>query len=80
MNRAAIVSERVFVGGCSNISFLVPVALDESVDTGDHNVVSEIEFSFTIEKRSLYVRLYNMCFICAIVISFFLFELRLDFF
>lgn len=40
---------------CPYVSFFVPVALEQSVHTGDQQIVANIKFSIIIEKGPVYV-------------------------
>ncbi len=38
---------------CANVPLFVPVASDDSVDAGDHHVMSDIEFPSIVQKWSV---------------------------
>lgn len=46
---------------CPYVSFFVPVALEQSVHTGDQQIVANIKFSIIIEKGPVYVWLDDVC-------------------
>jgi hypothetical protein len=76
---SAAVTERVFASCGSDVSFLVPVAFEDPVDAGDHDIVSEVEFSLVVEEWSFDVGLDDVCAIGAIIVAFPLFEHIFDF-
>ena len=57
MDASGILGQSVLIGGGADVSVFVPVAFDDSVDGGHHDVVAEVEFPAVVEKRSLDVGL-----------------------
>lgn len=49
------VFQSVFLTCGSDVALLVPISLDQSVDAGDQDVASDIEFSFVVEEGVLHV-------------------------
>lgn len=45
---------------CSYVAFLVPVGLQQSIDTRKQHVVSDIKLAIIIQKRPIYIRLHNV--------------------
>lgn len=49
-----------FVGGCADVSLLVPVGPSNSVEIGDHHVVPNVEFTVIVEEGAVNVHLYDV--------------------
>ena len=45
----SIIFSTKLIGACSQISLLIPVTFEISVNTANHNIVSDIEFSSIIK-------------------------------
>lgn len=50
----------LFAGG-SDVTLLVPISFDDSIDAGDQDVASDVEFSLVVKKRVLHVFLDDEC-------------------
>jgi hypothetical protein len=60
---------------CSYIAVLVPIGFDLSVDTRQHDVVSDIELSIVVKKWSVDVGLNNIGLRVTILVLSFLYQL-----
>lgn len=58
-----------FIGGCSNVAFLVPVCSLNPVEIRDEHVVTDVEFSVVVEEGSVNVRLDYECFLCFFLVN-----------
>lgn len=57
---------------CSDITVLVPIGFDLSIDTRQHDVVPDIEFSIVVKEGSINVGLNNIGLrVTILVLSFF---------
>lgn len=60
------------IGGCSNVSFVVPICFHNPKKICNQHVMSYIEFSVIIKKGSIYVHLNYKC-IFSLILLFLLF-------
>jgi hypothetical protein len=49
------------VGGCADVSLLIPIGASYSVEIGYHHVVPYVEFTVVVEEGTVYVHLYDVC-------------------
>lgn len=47
----------IFIGGCPKITLLIKIALNSSINWGNHNKMSEIEFSPMIQQWTIQILL-----------------------
>jgi hypothetical protein len=60
---------------CSDITVLVPISFDLSVDTRQHDVVPDIELSIVVKERSVDIGLNNIGLRVTILVLSFLYQL-----
>ena len=80
VDASAVVLQRVLVRCRSDVALPVPVALDESVHAGHHDVVAQVEFAFEVEEGTFDVGLDDEGAVGAVVVPFFFFEEGFDVF
>jgi hypothetical protein len=56
---------------CTDVTLLIPVALDATVDAIHQHVVTDVEFAFLIKQWFLYVFLEDVCTQTAVAVLFF---------
>lgn len=68
MNVAATIFEGVFSRTGSHVAVSIPIPLDQSIDAGHQDEVSEVKLSFEVEQGSFDVELDDVGAIAAIVV------------
>ena len=61
-----------------NVSFLVPIGLEDSVQLTNHHVMPYIEFPSFVEKRSIYVQLHYESFFSPVIMLALAFHYRIQ--
>lgn len=67
MNFPFEIEDIELIWGSADVSFFVPVSLEDSIDLTYHHIVSDIEFALTVQERTVDVELHNESFISSIV-------------
>ena len=78
MNFAAVGAQTIFVAGSSHITFLIPIAFDDSINAGNHHVMPDIELSFVVKQWLFNIRLHNVCSVGPIWVHLLFFQDRLN--
>lgn len=63
-----------FISWCSDVAFLKPISLHNSMNMRHQNKVSNIEFSLLVQKRSINVELNYECLLRAVIVGVFWFN------
>ena len=78
VNIWTIIGEWILSWGCPDVSISIPISFYCSVDTGHHHIMSQIDLSLLIKKRSFNITLQNIGSIAAIRVNLFLFQNAFD--
>jgi hypothetical protein len=79
MNFACTAFKRIFTGSRPYVPVLVPITLDMTVKTGDHNVMTDIELTPLVKQRMFDIALNYECLGTSIWIFLFSFDDVLNF-
>lgn len=55
------------VRSCSDIAFLIPVSLEDSVELADHHIVADVKFPLFVKERSVDVELDDEGLFCTVL-------------
>jgi len=61
-----------FMRTSSNVSFLIPISSENTINTCNHHITSYIKFSTIIKKRIININLDYVCFVITICMFFFI--------
>ena len=77
MNLSIKVINIEFIGGSSNVSFLIPKSLENAIKLTNHHVVSNIEFPFFIQERAIDIELHDEGLLSTIIVLSFTLHYRI---
>lgn len=70
VNPSCVWLESVLEAGRTDVALLIPVAPDDAIDARHHDVVSDVEFTTIVQKRTVKIWLHDVCFDVAIWVFF----------
>ena len=80
MNSGWATSKVVFKACSSQVTLLIPIASDYTIQAADHHIMSYIEFPSVVKKRSVKICLNDVGFMVSIWVLLFSFYYCFDFF